>query len=292
MSPNNTQLTPPDMLPPDTQQVLDASISSSQDSNNNVETLEYVSNPFKVLIDNLSRLFSHNLVTLLGFIGVVIMLFLFIPVAILVAILFTDVGLLPILFASGVIFMVFWFIFLAGFTKYTIETARHNEVSFKQCILTGANKAAGYFLINVIYLLVVLLGLIFFIIPGILFAIWFVFANYVYVDQDISPIKAFEYSKRLTSGKAVEIVGMFSTLGLVSILGAIPLLGLILELILTPLARLSWAYRYSSAKMLDDNNMEKPPTHVANKVMLVLAVLIVAMIVSLLLLFIAVLAAM
>ena len=292
MNPNNTAPTPPDMLPPDSQQALEVATSSSQVDSSATDSLDYVSNPFKVLIDNLSRLFNHNLSTLLGFIGVFIALSLLVPAVIFLATQFTDGSLLPVLFVSGPIFVVAWFIFLAGFTKYTIETVRHNQVSFRQCISVGVNKAAGYFLINVIYLMLIGLGLLFFIVPGVLFAIWFVFAYYAYVDQDISPIEALKQSKRLTSGKGVEIAGMFSTLGLLSILGAIPLLGLLLELILTPLAGLSWAYRYSSAKMLDDNNLQKPPTHVANKIMLTLTILIVVMIAGLMLLFIGTLATM
>ena len=268
MNPNNFEQTQHDLHPPDSPQAQTPTDGAADSGEGKGVAIPYVSNPFQVLADNLSLLFQKNFLTLLGFIGSFIGVALIVPAIVVVIVQFTDGNVWPLIVLAGIAIFVGLFIFLAAFSKYSIETVRQHDISFKQAITVGLHKAPGYFVVNIMYFVLVSIGLLLFIVPGVLFALWFLFASFAYVDQDISPLEAFKRSKSLVSGKLVEIGGMYSTLGLVSVLGAIPVVGLLLEFILAPLGSLSWAYRYTSAKMLEDESIPKPPTHVANKIML------------------------
>jgi hypothetical protein len=61
------------------------------------------------------------------------------------------------------------------------------------------NKVTSFLWIMILTFIITLLGLILFIIPGIIFAIWFSFAYYVLITEDLKGVKALSKSKEYVS---------------------------------------------------------------------------------------------
>jgi uncharacterized membrane protein len=90
--------------------------------------------------------------------------------------------------------------------------------------------------------LAVLLGLVLLIVPGIIFALMFMFTSFLVIDRGLGPIDAMKESKRITSGYKWPLFGFVLLLALINVVGAAVLLvGL---LVTVPVTSLAFAYAY------------------------------------------------
>lgn len=88
----------------------------------------------------------------------------------------------------------------------------------------------------------VIVGLILFIIPGLIVAIMFAFVKLIVVDKGLGPIEAMRESARITKGYRWELFALFLLLILLNILG---LVCLIVGLLVTiPITMLSTVHAY------------------------------------------------
>ncbi len=99
-----------------------------------------------------------------------------------------------------------------------------------------------YLLTTIIYFIIVLLGLILFIIPGIYLGIRFVFFEYFIIDKKMGVIKSLKESWRATKGNFWGLFA-FSVVALtINILGAfVLLLGLFVTI---PITMIAWVFIY------------------------------------------------
>lgn len=96
---------------------------------------------------------------------------------------------------------------------------------------------------SIVYGLMLLIGFVLFVIPGIILMLTFFFPFYPIVDRGLGPWQAFEYSKRITYGYRWELLAFLGLFLLLNLLGAIALLvGLLVTLPVTALAT-ARAYR-------------------------------------------------
>lgn len=77
---------------------------------------------------------------------------------------------------------------------------------------------------SIFYGLIVTLGLILLIIPGIIFGIKFYFYEYFIVDKGLGPIEALKRSWRVTKGVGWNLFFFFLLVGVINLLGALALL--------------------------------------------------------------------
>ena len=114
----------------------------------------------------------------------------------------------------------------------------------------SANKVGMYFLANLAYGLVVLVGLVLLIIPGIYFGVKYMFVPYLVLDKDMGIADAFKKSADMTDGKIWKLIGVsFLSFGIV-IVGLIALLiGIIPAIILITFAS-TFIYRKLHAHQL------------------------------------------
>ncbi len=91
--------------------------------------------------------------------------------------------------------------------------AKTNEL-----IKTSWGLAGRFILLQLLVGLVILLGLVLLIIPGIIFSIWFMFSSYVLVTENIGGIAALKRSRSYAKGKFWGILGRVSLLTLVILL--------------------------------------------------------------------------
>jgi len=99
-----------------------------------------------------------------------------------------------------------------------------------------------YLVGSILYGLIVVVGLILLIIPGIIWAIKFQFFDYLIVDQGFGPIDALEKSSEITRGVKLDLLSFGILIGIINLLG---LLCLVVGLFVTiPMTWVATAFVY------------------------------------------------
>jgi uncharacterized membrane protein len=90
--------------------------------------------------------------------------------------------------------------------------------------------------------LAVVVGLILLIIPGIIFALMFMFTTFIVIEREFGPIDAMKESRRITHGHKWQLLGFMLLLVLINLLGmAVLLVGLLISI---PVSSLAFAHAY------------------------------------------------
>lgn len=97
------------------------------------------------------------------------------------------------------------------------------EVKIKESYLIGKNRFWRYIGVNILSGLIVFLGLLFFVIPGIIFSIWLAFVEYALVLENKKVIECLKRSRELVRGNWWSIFWRFLIIGLVFTMFAIVL---------------------------------------------------------------------
>jgi uncharacterized membrane protein len=96
--------------------------------------------------------------------------------------------------------------------------------------------------------IVVVLGMILLIVPGIIFALMFMFATMIVIDRGLGPIESMKESKRITTGYKWKLFALGLVLTLLNVVGLLALIvGLLVTVPVTILA-FTRAYRELSAR--------------------------------------------
>ena len=95
---------------------------------------------------------------------------------------------------------------------------------------------------------IVILGLILLIVPGVIWALRYLFVPYLIMERKLAPFEALKESARITYGHKWQLLGLLGLTMLINILGAILLLvGLLVSIPVSALAMVH-AYRTLSAQ--------------------------------------------
>ena len=86
------------------------------------------------------------------------------------------------------------------------------------------NIVLQYLVASVLYCLIVVIGLILFIIPGVYFALKYQFYRFLVVEKGLGPVEALKESGRITKGNIWKLLWFFWAMVGLNILGAIALL--------------------------------------------------------------------
>lgn len=148
----------------------------------------------------------------------------------------------PILMGGfGLIGLILSIIVNVGILKITLQIIDDKKASLDELFL-NYKKAWRYFLAGLLVGLIVLLGLILLIVPGIYWALKYQFVGYLIIDKDLSISEALHESGRLTRGYKWQLLLFHLLLGLINLAGALALgLGLFLT---TPTVWLAQAKAY------------------------------------------------
>lgn len=102
---------------------------------------------------------------------------------------------------------------------------------------------------SIVYGLVILVGFILLIIPGIILSVRLQYWSFVLVDKDVGPIAALKESWRITRGSTINLLLFGILIGLVNLLGALALgLGLLVAIPTTWLATANVYRKLSESK--------------------------------------------
>jgi len=91
---------------------------------------------------------------------------------------------------------------------------RENKINFGEALRRGLAGLGSYIWVSFLVFAVVALGLILFIVPGIIFSVWFSLSLYVLVSENKKGISALKRSKELISGYVTAYFGRTLLFGL------------------------------------------------------------------------------
>ena len=216
--------------------------------------VQYDSNPFIATLSALAKVITVNpfsaLLIVLTFVGVVVGLF--IIVGILGAVLGKAGVLAPILIVLIYLFAVPTL--TGALASLYLHSAEDKKLGTFELIQLGISKMFPLLGLIILTGLVVGLGFLLFIIPGLIFAAWFSLSVYAMMDENLGPIAAMKRSKSLVKGHVWEIFGsMFST----SLLGSSGLLA-------PAVASSGLGARYTQLTALKASGQPSPKVHWTN----------------------------
>lgn len=104
----------------------------------------------------------------------------------------------------------------------------------------GFKYIGKYFLASYLYGILIFLGILLLIVPGVLFSVWFAFTIFFVFDKNIKIKKALAKSKALVKGKFIKVLGRFFVFVLAIFLvqvslTAIPYVGVLITSFVAPL---------------------------------------------------------
>ena len=138
--------------------------------------------------------------------------------------------------------------FSSTITLISIRYIRGERVSFNDLLAITSMKFLHYLATLLICSVLIIMGFILFILPGIYVMVRLMFAQYLIVDQDISFDQAIKKSWYLTKGLEFNLIAFVFAMFVIVALGFLSFfVGLIIAI---PLTQLSTAYLY--VVILDD----------------------------------------
>ena len=128
-----------------------------------------------------------------------------------------------------------------GLVRITLKIAEDKGVNFKD-LIGEAHLLVTYIIAQILSTLAIGLGLVLFIIPGIIAGLGLMFVQYVIVDKELGAIDALKESWKMTKGYKFKLLLFVFALVALNILGAIALMvGL---LVTAPISIVATAYVY------------------------------------------------
>jgi site-specific recombinase len=160
--------------------------------------------------------------------------------------------LFTVIFSILLIVVASWF--SASFLCAIKEKQRKIEI--KEALSMGWKYTRSLFWVTIINAVVVGVGFLLLVVPGIIFSVWFSFSMYVLIWEDIKGVEALKRSKALVNGYWWSILWKFLGAGLIMaainlILNFIPFIGpLIVSLVIAPIFMIYVALVYEELKRI------------------------------------------
>ncbi len=234
-------------------------------------TTDYESNPYKSSLRGVVTILKINPMSslLVGLFIILIVIAFF-----LASLLFSRVA--PIVSALLSVVMVLFIGVIANgaFSLLGIRSYQEQTVTSKQLVTDATKKFWPLFLLTLLMILIIGVGLVLFIIPGIIASVWLSFSYLAMLDENLGPVAAMKRSKELASGHFVEIIGTFIAGGMLT--GGSNGIGL-----LTPaVGQAPMTARYFDLKALKASGATKPKVHWTNWLNIGIMVLLVVLVIA------------
>lgn len=163
-------------------------------------------------------------------------------------------GIIGTVFVLFELFLIGWF--NAGFTAICLKLYDKQPVNSVLEVFDVPKKTViQYILCNFLFIIAVALGLLFFIVPGIVFYLRYFFAHFIVIDKNLDAKPSFSYSRKIAYGAKWKLLGFeflimlaFSLLHIKS-----NVLGSILGAISQPFIILAHTYIYRKLQEQDED---------------------------------------
>jgi len=135
----------------------------------------------------------------------------------------------------GISFLIAIFASISIITA-VLKISAGEKVAFKN-LFEKYNVVLQYLVASILYCIMVVLGLILFIFPGIYLALKFQFFRFLVVEKGMGPIEALRDSGRMAKGNIWNLFKLISVLAAINLLGALIFgIGLLVTIPMTILA--------------------------------------------------------
>ena len=132
--------------------------------------------------------------------------------------------------------------FSAAITLMSIKYIRVQSISYNDLLAINSMRFLHYLAALLICSIVIIIGCIFFILPGIYIMLRLMLVKYLIVDKDVSFDQAIKKSWHLTKGMEWNLLAFVFAMFIIMVMGFLALcLGLIIAI---PVTQLSTAYLY------------------------------------------------
>jgi hypothetical protein len=156
----------------------------------------------------------------------------------------------------------------------TLAGAKGQHLSLGQAFSQGKPFGWRILAFSILYAIIVGIGFILLIVPGVLLMTWYALTPVAIVEENLSIGAAMKRSKDLAAGRFWEVFGVIAMPQLLSILNIIPILGAIAAVILGIMYAPAPALRFLMLKKAKDSNATLPPVSPLNYAM-ILGVIVV-----------------
>ena len=154
----------------------------------------------------------------------------------------------------------------AALIRASLGMVRGEAIAGKAMIEFGKKKWLGFLGLGLVIGVIVLLGLIALIIPGLIFLYWYYLAQYVYIDQNLGVSESLKQSKQLVKGYGSVIVAIaLITFVLIMITSFIPLIGDIVSVVISLVLVIAFADIYNHALAKKGKAKPVAPVKTASK---------------------------
>jgi hypothetical protein len=155
-------------------------------------------------------------------------------------------------------FSLLWFVFVIIAAVVTsimtqaaqLDAVEHRRLDFQVLGKTATELGLRMLGLYVVTILIVLVGLVLFIVPGLIFIRRYFLAPYVMLDKKVGIREALEESAALSKLNTWAIWGVFGVMILISLIGIIPFIGSIVAFVVGCLYSVAPAIRYHQLKQL------------------------------------------
>lgn len=141
----------------------------------------------------------------------------------------------------AIVFQIFQYFLTIGLIKISLDIVDGGQPELSD-LFSGGSILLPYVLSSLLYGIIVAIGMLLLIVPGVIASLIFVFYGYVIIDKGLGPIEALKASAAITKGARWQILGFMLVIGLLILVGAL-LLGLGL-FVTVPVAFVAIAFAY------------------------------------------------
>ncbi|NMC36555.1 DUF975 family protein [Candidatus Beckwithbacteria bacterium] len=140
-----------------------------------------------------------------------------------------------------------------GMMKITLAFVDGEKPEFNELFST-LPYIVKYFLASILYGLIVTVGLVLLIVPGIMWAIKYAYMPFVIIDKNLGPIEALKESAKITKGSRWQILLFGLTMIGVEILGLLALVVGLLVAVPVVMVASAYVYRQLASRSIINKN--------------------------------------
>ena len=160
----------------------------------------------------------------------------------------------------GLAAAIFSIIIDLGILKIALKLCDGEDAELAD-VLSCVPQGAPFILGSILYGLIVSVGFLLFIIPGIIWGIKFQYFAYAIIDKKLGPVEALKESSRITTGAKWDIFLFGLLLGLLNFLGALCFGVGLLATVPTSMVAYAFVYRsLSDPEFAETNELARIPT--------------------------------
>lgn len=145
-----------------------------------------------------------------------------------------------------------------GWLRITLDFVHGDKMPAWNDLFSHYSLFFPFILASILYNIIIAVGSVLLIIPGIIAALMLGFYGYGVVDKNLAPLEALTFSRSITYGAKWKLLGFYILLGLINLAGALVLLiGLLVTL---PLSALAHAHVYQQLAREKTSESSTPNT--------------------------------